>query len=160
MCPTLRHYGPWPARLLCPRDSPDKNTGVGSHATSRESSRPRGRTRMSLVPVLAGGLFTTGTTWEAPWGWFRATEIQLGTLGLSAGCLTPSHVGTRSARGGSAHSHAQVSRKQFPPSQCLLPPRSQSRPSSLPLFYPAEKTGSNAPLTPPPRSGRAGRFSD
>ena len=25
-------HGPWPARLLCPWDSPGKNTGVGCHA--------------------------------------------------------------------------------------------------------------------------------
>ena len=32
-CPTLwRHYGLRPARLLCPWDSPGKNTGVGCHA--------------------------------------------------------------------------------------------------------------------------------
>ena len=34
LCPTLRPYGPWqepPARLLCPWDSPGKNTGVGCH---------------------------------------------------------------------------------------------------------------------------------
>ena len=28
---SLRPYGPWPARLLCPRDSPGKNTGVRCH---------------------------------------------------------------------------------------------------------------------------------
>ena len=27
--PTLQRYGPRSARLLCPRDSPGKNTGVG-----------------------------------------------------------------------------------------------------------------------------------
>ena len=27
-CPTLQIYGLWPTRLLCPRDSPVKNTGV------------------------------------------------------------------------------------------------------------------------------------
>ena len=27
--PTLQRYGPQSARLLCPRDSPGKNTGVG-----------------------------------------------------------------------------------------------------------------------------------
>ena len=113
-----------------------------------------------LSPALAGRVFTTGTTWEAPWGWFRATEIQLGTPGLSAGCLPPLHVGPGFARGGSAHSRAQASRTQFPPWQHLLPPCSQSRPSSRPLFHPAEKTGSSAPLTPPPRSERAGRFSE
>ena len=30
-CPTLRPHGPWPARLLCPWDSPGQNTGVGCH---------------------------------------------------------------------------------------------------------------------------------
>ena len=29
---SLQPYGPWPARLLWPRDSPGKNTGVGCHA--------------------------------------------------------------------------------------------------------------------------------
>ena len=31
LCPTLQLYGPWPARLLCPWDSPGKNTEVGCH---------------------------------------------------------------------------------------------------------------------------------
>ena len=30
-CPTLRPYGQQPTRLLCPQDSPGKNTGVGCH---------------------------------------------------------------------------------------------------------------------------------
>ena len=30
--PNLRHYGPWPARLLHPVGSPGKNTGLGCHA--------------------------------------------------------------------------------------------------------------------------------
>ena len=29
---SLRPHGLWPARLLCPWDSPGKNTGVGYHA--------------------------------------------------------------------------------------------------------------------------------
>ena len=28
---SLQLHGLWPARLLCPRDSPDKNTGMGCH---------------------------------------------------------------------------------------------------------------------------------
>ena len=33
VCPTLCDpYGLWPTRLLCPWDSPGKNTGVGCHA--------------------------------------------------------------------------------------------------------------------------------
>ena len=31
LCLTLRPSGQWPARLLCPWDSPGKNTGVGCH---------------------------------------------------------------------------------------------------------------------------------
>ena len=31
-CPTLQPHGLWCARLLCPWDSPGKNTGVGCHA--------------------------------------------------------------------------------------------------------------------------------
>ena len=30
-----------PARLLCPRESPGKSTGLGCHAPSRGSSQPR-----------------------------------------------------------------------------------------------------------------------
>ena len=29
---SLQHPGLWPTRLLCPWDSPDKNTGMGCHA--------------------------------------------------------------------------------------------------------------------------------
>ena len=32
LCPTLQAHGRSPARLLCPRDSLDKNTGVGCHS--------------------------------------------------------------------------------------------------------------------------------
>ena len=31
-CPTLQPQGLWPARLLCPWDSPGKSTGVCCHA--------------------------------------------------------------------------------------------------------------------------------
>ena len=37
---SLQHRGLYPARLLCPWNSPGKNTGVGSHALSRKSSQP------------------------------------------------------------------------------------------------------------------------
>ena len=53
-------------RLLCPWDSPGKNTGVGCHALPQgifltQGSKPRLRS-----PALAGGVLTTVTTWEAP----------------------------------------------------------------------------------------------
>ena len=51
MSDSLRPFGLQPARLLCPWDSPGKNTGVGCHSFSRGSSPtqvwnpglPRGR---------------------------------------------------------------------------------------------------------------------
>ena len=47
MSDSLRPHGLWPARLLCPWDSPGKNTAVGGHASSRGSSWPRDPTRIS-----------------------------------------------------------------------------------------------------------------
>ena len=59
---------PWlqPTRLLCPWDSPGKNSGVGCHALlqgifSTQGSNPH----VLLSPPLAGWFFTTSTTWEA-----------------------------------------------------------------------------------------------
>ena len=52
-CPTLVIL--WTqrgSRLLCPRDSPDKNTGVGCHASSRGSFQPGGRTRISYISCI------------------------------------------------------------------------------------------------------------
>ena len=49
-------YGAQPARLLCPWDSPGKNTGVGCHALLQ------GIEAVSLMsPSLAGEFFTTST---------------------------------------------------------------------------------------------------
>ena len=41
VCSTLCDHGLQAARLLCPWDSPGKNTGVGCHFLLRGSSRPR-----------------------------------------------------------------------------------------------------------------------
>ena len=60
----LRPHGLQPARLLCPWDSPGKNTGVG--CLSRGSSQPRDQTCVTCIPgikpvspVLADEFFTT-----------------------------------------------------------------------------------------------------
>ena len=45
----LRPHGLQPTRLLCPRDSPGKNTRVGCHFLSRGSSRPRNWTCVSFI---------------------------------------------------------------------------------------------------------------
>ena len=47
VCNASRPHGLQPARLLCPWDSPGKNTGVSCHASSKGSSRPRDRTKVS-----------------------------------------------------------------------------------------------------------------
>jgi len=43
----------------CPWDSPGKNTGVSCHALIQ------GILHLFVSPALAGGFFTTSTTWEA-----------------------------------------------------------------------------------------------
>ena len=57
---SLLSYGLEPARLFCPRDSPDKNTGVGC-----PDLLPGIELASLTSPALAGGYFTTSTTWEA-----------------------------------------------------------------------------------------------
>ena len=51
-------------RLLCPWDSPGKNTGVGCHFLLHGSSQPRDRPLSLTSPALVGWLFTTSATWE------------------------------------------------------------------------------------------------
>ena len=55
LCLTLQPHGLWPARLLCPWDSPGKNAGVNCHALLQGSSQPRHRTQVSHN---AGRFFT------------------------------------------------------------------------------------------------------
>ena len=52
---SLRPYGLWPTRLLCPWDFPGKSTGAGCHFL-QGSSQPRDWTCISCI---AGGFFTT-----------------------------------------------------------------------------------------------------
>ena len=60
MSNSLWPYGPQPARLLCPWDSPGKNTGVGGHALLQRTE-PTSLTS----PALAGRFFIISSTWEA-----------------------------------------------------------------------------------------------
>ena len=48
--------------------------------SSRESSQPRDRTHNSDSPALAGGFFTTSTTWEAPVKKKHMNILSLSTL--------------------------------------------------------------------------------
>ena len=56
MSDSLQPRGRQPARLLCPRGSPGKNTGVGCHASSRDLPDPGIE---PTSPALAAGFFTT-----------------------------------------------------------------------------------------------------
>ena len=56
-CLTLQPYRLWPARLLCPWDSPGKNTTVGYHAFSRGSSNPGIKPSSPVAPALQGDFF-------------------------------------------------------------------------------------------------------
>ena len=52
---SLRPCGPLPVRLLCPRDSPGKNTGVGFCALLRGTFPAQGSNAPLVSPALAGG---------------------------------------------------------------------------------------------------------
>ena len=60
MSDSLQPHGPWPARLLCPWDSPGKNTGVGCHFLLQGIFLTQGFEQPSPTSVscIAGGLFT------------------------------------------------------------------------------------------------------
>ena len=65
-CLTLRPCGAQPARLLCPWDSPGRNTGVGGHALLQGNIPDPGIRPTSLTsPKLAGRFSTTD---EPTWG--------------------------------------------------------------------------------------------
>ena len=66
---SLRPHGLHPARLLCPWDSPGKDTGVGCHALLQGSSQPRDRTCVSCVSCIAGRIFTTEPPWKPYESW-------------------------------------------------------------------------------------------
>ena len=64
LCPTLcdpiRPYGLQPTRILCPGDSPGKNTGVGCHALLQGIFQTNGSN-----PPLFSATRATSATWEA-----------------------------------------------------------------------------------------------
>ena len=55
-------HGLQPTRLLCPWDSPGKNTGMGSHALLGGLPHPGVEPECPVSPALAGGFFTTSAT--------------------------------------------------------------------------------------------------
>ena len=57
LCPTLRPHGLWPARFLCPWDSPGKNIGVGCHFLLWGIFPTQGSDHISCGSCIAGGFF-------------------------------------------------------------------------------------------------------
>ena len=64
LCLTLQLYGLEPARLLCPWDSPGKNTGVGCRALHQGIFPTQGSNLGLMSPALASRFFTTRATWK------------------------------------------------------------------------------------------------
>ena len=65
-CPTLATPQTKPARLLCPWDSPGKNTGVGCYFLLQGSSWPKNRMQVSCT---AGRWFTDWAMRELSYTW-------------------------------------------------------------------------------------------
>ena len=62
LCTVRRTVAP---RLLCPWDSPGKDTGVVAMPSSRDLPNLGTESESLTSPALAGRLFTTSATWEA-----------------------------------------------------------------------------------------------
>ena len=58
-------HGLQPTRLLCPCDSPGKNTGVGCRALLQGVFPTQDWTRASYASCIDRRFFTTNATWEA-----------------------------------------------------------------------------------------------
>ena len=60
--PTL--FYPMNSRLLCPQDSPGKNTGVDCHPLLQGICLTQGSNPHRKLPALGGGFFTTSASWQ------------------------------------------------------------------------------------------------
>ena len=61
---SLWPHGLYPARLLCPWNSPVKNTGVGSRFLLQGIFPTQGSNLCLMSLALVDGFFTTSITWE------------------------------------------------------------------------------------------------
>lgn len=74
------------SRLLCPWD-PGKGYWWVALLCSRESSQLKDKTRISYVPVFAGGSYTTSATWKAHfYKWVTKCKV------ISVFCLVTSQI--------------------------------------------------------------------
>ena len=68
---SLQPHGLQPSRLLCPRDFPDKNTGVGCHFLLQGSSRPRGWKHIFFISCIGRQIPYHCTLWRKAWHLFQ-----------------------------------------------------------------------------------------
>ena len=84
---SLWPHGLWPPRLLCPRDSPGKNTAVGCYALLQGLFWPRDR--VSLASPALAGFFTSGATVFLYSVFTHSAPAAAAAKSLQS-CLTPS----------------------------------------------------------------------
>ena len=75
MTNSLWPHEPQPARLLCPWDSPGKNTGVVAIPFSRGSSRPRDRTTISCNSCTGRQILHHWANWKAHLLQFSSVQL-------------------------------------------------------------------------------------
>ena len=63
-----------PTRLLCLWDLPDKNPGMGCHFLLQDFSTQGSNPHLLMSPALAGGFFTTSSTWEGGGNGHNSTQ--------------------------------------------------------------------------------------
>ena len=89
MSDTLRPHGLYSTRLLCPGDSPGKNTGVGCHALLHGISPTLGSN--SCISCIAGRLFIYWVIWEVPLSFLLFQHLSISQVWIdfkSTHCLT------------------------------------------------------------------------
>ena len=81
---SLQPYGLYPARILCPWDSPGKNTGMGCHALQFDFSNTGIESRLLLVSCIGRQVLYHKHHQGSPWYQeYSAISIQIFMLGRS-----------------------------------------------------------------------------
>ena len=81
-----------PSSLLCPRDSPGKNTGVGFHAVLQGIFPTQG-SNPCLLCLLHWQFFSTSTTWKAPQ--YLQLDLKPSRFHLGSGCKYEVSIGVQ-----------------------------------------------------------------
>ena len=104
LCLTLWPHGLQPSRLLCPRDFPGKNTGVGCRFLLQGPSRPRGWMHIFFISCIGKQIFLPLRTLKKSLGPFPVVQW----LGFTFQCRGQSSI----TGPGAKTSHASLPKKQ------------------------------------------------